>query len=255
MKEISLCVNIDHIATLRQARGVKYPDPLAGARVCEESGARGITVHLREDRRHIQDRDVEALKGIVRGKFNLEMALSDDIIAVARRVKPDQVTLVPEKREELTTEGGLDVRGQFDRICEVTGLFRNDGIRVSLFIEPDEETVLLSKKTGADHIEIHTGLYCALYDRRPERGVDDPETAEQLRRIHRAAETARDAGLGVNAGHGLDCGNLPPVLGAPGLAELNIGFSIIARSVFLGLPAAVKEVLALINGAGEHHRG
>ncbi|MBN1532232.1 MAG: pyridoxine 5'-phosphate synthase [Spirochaetes bacterium] len=249
MSGITLCVNIDHIATVRQARGVNFPDPLAGARICEENGAHGITVHLREDRRHIQDRDVIALREVVRGKLNLEMALSDDVIAVARRVLPDQITLVPEKREELTTEGGLDVKGHYERIREVTEMFKNDGVAVSLFIEPDEETVRLSKKAGADSIEIHTGRYCNLFDRDPSRGVSDEETNRELNRIYHAAGIAGEIGIGLNAGHGLTCGNLPPILEAPGLEELNIGFSIIARSIFIGLPAAVREVLAVVHGA------
>jgi pyridoxine 5-phosphate synthase len=249
MSSITLCVNIDHIATVRQARGVDFPDPLAGASICEENGAHGITVHLREDRRHIQDKDVIALKEIVTGKLNLEMALSDEIIAVAEKVLPHQITLVPEKREELTTEGGLDVKGNFDRITRVTGMFKSQGVAVSLFIEPDEDTVRLSKKAGADSIEIHTGRYCNLFDRDPSRGIRDEETNRELNRIYHAAGIASEVGIGVYAGHGLTCGNLPPVLETPGLRELNIGFSIIARSVFIGLPAAVREMLAVISSA------
>lgn len=242
MKGITLCVNIDHIATLRQARGVGYPDVLEGARVCETSGAHGITVHLREDRRHIQDGDVHALKDVVRGKYNLEMALSDDIIAVAEKVKPHQVTLVPEKREELTTEGGLDVASHFERIKRVVGRFKDRGIIVSLFIEPHDETVRLSKEAGADYIEIHTGSYCTLFERKAGESLVKAE----LDKILNAARYGQSLGIGINAGHGLSCENLPPVLAAPGLEELNIGFSIIARSVFIGLPAAVKEMLATI---------
>lgn len=244
MPEIKLCVNIDHIATVRQARGGAYPDPLEGARLCEESGAHGITVHLREDRRHIQDRDVIALKKIVQGTFNLEMALSDEIIAIAKKVKPDQITLVPEKREEITTEGGLDVAVHFDRIRSVVGQFHDIGTIVSLFIEPDEAAVMRSKESGADYIEIHTGAYCNAADA---SGRDmSPGVERELGRILRAAERAVDIGIGVNAGHGLNRSNLAPVLKARGLEELNIGHSIIARAIFVGLPAAVKELLDII---------
>jgi pyridoxine 5-phosphate synthase len=242
MSAIKLCVNIDHVATLRQARGGIEPDPLQAARIVEETGAAGVTVHLREDRRHIQDGDVIALRDIVVGKYNLEMALSDDIIAIAMKITPDQITLVPEKRSELTTEGGLDVRSNFERISGVIEGFRRKGVIVSLFVEPDIETVELSKKAGADYIEIHTGTYCEEF-RKPGGRVD-----EERERIYRAAERAVAVGLGVNAGHGLDCSNLPPLLGMAGLDELNIGFSIMARSIFIGLPAAVREMLDTISG-------
>lgn len=247
MSNIKLCVNIDHIATLRQARGGTYPDPLEGARVCEDAGAHGITVHLREDRRHIQDRDVFGLKEIVRGKLNLEMALSQEIIAIAKKVVPDQITLVPEKRQEITTEGGLDIAGNFDRVKSVVRLFHDIGVIVSLFIEPDCDTVRLSKETGADYIEIHTGAYCIRADASP-AGPDrsfSPQVQGELQRIYSAAEAACEAGIGVNAGHGLNHLNLKPVLKARGLDELNIGHSIISRSVFLGLSGAVKELLAI----------
>jgi len=250
MSQIKLCVNIDHIATVRQARGSAYPDPLEGARLCEESGAHGITVHLREDRRHIQDRDVIGLKDIVKGKFNLEMALSDEIIAIAKKVKPDQITLVPEKREEITTEGGLDVAAHFDRIRTVVKQFHEHGVIISLFIEPEKDLVYRSKETGADYIEIHTGSYCTAAD---DFGGDlfgepPPGVKRELERICRAAEYAAEIGIGINAGHGLNAYNLKPVLAARGLEELNIGHSIIARSIFVGLPAAVKELLAIIRG-------
>jgi len=248
MPEIKLCVNIDHIATVRQARGGSYPDPLEGARLCEASGAHGITVHLREDRRHIQDRDVIALKEIVRGTYNLEMALSDDIIAVAKKVRPDQITLVPEKREEVTTEGGLDVAAHIGRIRSVVAQFHDIGTIVSLFIEPDEGVVERSKESGADYIEIHTGAYCNAADSKGwDPSLEMPaDVKRELERIYRAAERAVAIGIGVNAGHGLNRANLGPVLAARGLEELNIGHSIIARSIFVGLPAAVKELLDII---------
>lgn len=249
MGQIKLCVNIDHIATVREARGTVYPDPLEGARLCEESGAHGITVHLREDRRHIQDRDVMALKDVVRGKYNLEMALSDEIIAIALKVRPHQVTLVPEKREEVTTEGGLDVTANFDRIETVVKKFHDAGIIVSLFIEPEKDAVSRSKETGADYIELHTGSYCLAADA---FGGDlhralPVDVKRELDRIYRAADCAAEIGIGVNAGHGLNACNLGPVLAARGLDELNIGHSIIARSIFTGLPGAVKELLDIIN--------
>lgn len=250
MGQVKLCVNIDHIATVREARGTAYPDPLEGARLCEESGAHGITVHLREDRRHIQDRDVIALRDIVKGKYNLEMALSDEITAIALAVKPDQVTLVPEKREEVTTEGGLDVAGHFERIRTAVKRFHEAGIIVSLFVEPEKKVVYRSKETGADYIELHTGSYCNAAD---DFGGDlywdlPADVKNELDRICRAAEYASEIGIGVNAGHGLNRYNLAPVLAARGLDELNIGHSIIARAIFVGLPAAVKELLDIIHG-------
>ena len=247
MSAIKLCVNIDHIATLRQARGTAYPDLLEGARLCEEAGAHGITVHLREDRRHIQDRDVYELKNRVRGKFNLEMALSDEIIAIARKVVPGQITLVPEKRQELTTEGGLDVAANFDRIRSVVKQFHDIGVIVSLFVEPDLDTIYRSKETGSDYVELHTGTYCTRADEDGglNRGLS-ARTKSELERIFRAAEHACEIGIGVNAGHGLNHLNLEPVLSARGLDELNIGHSIISRSIFLGLAGAVRELLAII---------
>lgn len=250
MSKVKLCVNIDHIATLREARGTAYPDTLEGARLCEESGAHGITVHLREDRRHIQDRDVIALKNIIKGKYNLEMALSDEIIAIAKKIRPDQITLVPEKREEITTEGGLDVDANARKISSVVKEFHDIGTIISLFIEPEKDAVSRSKETGADYIEIHTGSYCTAADdfggdlsRELPAGV-----RKELERIYRAADYAAEIGIGVNAGHGLNRYNLGPVLAARGLDELNIGHSIIARSIYVGLPAAVKELLAIIGG-------
>ncbi len=238
MPETVLCVNIDHIATLRQARGGIEPDPIAGAVICEDNGAAGITVHLREDRRHIQDLDVTGLRDVVRGKFNLEMALSDDIIAVARTVVPNQITLVPEKREELTTEGGLDVGANMKRISEVVRIFHDLGVVVSLFVEPDKRVVALSAETGADFVELHTGTYC--------NAKTGPDLQKELERIYDAAQYALSVGVRVNAGHGLNYRNLPQILSTPGLEELNIGHSIISRAVFTGLAGAVKEMADLI---------
>lgn len=237
MSGIILCVNIDHIATLRQARGEFEPDPVEGAMICENNGADGITVHLREDRRHIQDNDVFALRDVVRGKFNLEMALSEDVIEVARRVIPDQITLVPEKRAELTTEGGLDVAGNAARIRMVIDIFHGLNVLVSLFIEPDIDAVSVSKDVGADFIEIHTGSYC---------NAAGDDVSRELDKIYRAAEHAIASGLRVNAGHGLKYGNIVPVLSMAGLEELNIGHSIISNSIFLGLPEAVRKMKNII---------
>lgn len=233
-----LCVNIDHIATIREARGGTEPDPIAGARICEQNGAAGITVHLREDRRHIQDRDVITLRDIVIGKFNLEMALSDDIIGIARSVLPDQITLVPEKREELTTEGGLNVMKNESRIRDLVVEFKEKAVVVSLFIEPDLPTIDATKRTGADFIEIHTGSYC--------NAGSHEDRSRELQRIYRAAEHAVSLGIRVNAGHGLNYTNVRDVLRTPGLEELNIGHSIIAQSVFTGLATAVRDMAILV---------
>jgi pyridoxine 5-phosphate synthase len=238
MGKVILCVNVDHIATVRQARGGAEPDPIEGAIICESSGASGITVHLREDRRHIQDDDVFRLKKVVKGKYNLEMALSDDIIAVATRLIPTQITLVPEKRQEITTEGGLDVKRHFNRIAEVVKHFHSLGVVVSLFIEPVRETVELSAKSGADYIEFHTGTYC---EQKNQAGAE-----KEVRRIYESASLALEAGIRVNAGHGLNCSNVIPVLATPGLEELNIGHSIIARSIMTGIGKAVEEMVDII---------
>ena len=238
MNKIKLCVNVDHIATLRQARGGTYPDPIKGTILCEENGADGITVHLREDRRHIQDFDVYALRDVVKGKFNLEMALSDDIITVATQVIPDQITLVPEKRAELTTEGGLDVKQNFRRIREVVDLFHKIEVEISLFIEPDIEVIDLSYDTGSDFIELHTGTYC--------NAVTDADIQSEKNRLYTAATHASKTGIRINAGHGLNYNNTAQILGMSGLEELNIGHSIISRSIYTGLPLAVSEMVKII---------
>jgi len=235
---IKLGVNIDHIATLRQARKGNFPDPVYAAVICELAGCDSIVCHLREDRRHIQERDLRVLKEIVKTKLNLEMALSDEIIKIALDVKPDQVTLVPERREELTTEGGLDVSGNFEKIKRATEDFKNAGIKVSLFIEPDFNQIEKSKETGADFIEIHTGKYA---DAKTEE-----EIYHQLDRIIKGTEFAMSTGLRVNAGHGLDYKNVIPICKIKGIEELNIGYSIICMSVFTGLENAVKEMIKII---------
>jgi pyridoxine 5-phosphate synthase len=238
MSDIVLCVNIDHIATLREARGGNYPDPVEGAILCEKSGCDGITAHLREDRRHIQDKDVFELRKTVKGKFNLELALSDEIIEIAKKIKPDQVTIVPEKREEITTEGGLDVRKNKNKITDTVKLFHDLDILVSLFIEPEKDVVEISKECGADFIEIHTGTYC--------NAVRKTDLDKEIDRIYSAANHAIKTGIRINAGHGLNYANIQPVLKTPGLEELNIGHSIISRSVFVGLEYAVREMLELM---------
>ncbi len=235
---IKLGVNIDHIATLRQARKGNFPDPVYAAVICELAGCDSIVCHLREDRRHIQERDLKVLKEVVKTKLNLEMALSDEIIKIALDVKPDQVTLVPERREELTTEGGLDVSGNFEKIKRATEDFKNAGIKVSLFIEPDFNQIEKSKETGADFIEIHTGRYA---DAKTEE-----EIYHQLDRIIKGTEFAMSTGLRVNAGHGLDYKNVIPICKIKGIEELNIGYSIICMSVFTGLENAVKEMIKII---------
>jgi pyridoxine 5-phosphate synthase len=238
MSRILLGVNIDHIATLREARGGNEPDPVEGALICEKCGCNGITVHLREDRRHIQDKDVFAIKDVIRGKLNLEMALSDEIINIAKKLNPDQATIVPEKREEITTEGGLDVKKNMLKIKDTVKLFHDQAIQVSLFVEPDIEIVELSKESGADFIEIHTGSYC--------NAVHKAEIDKEIKRIYNAADHAAKVGIKVNAGHGLNYKNIMPVLKTRGLVELNIGHSIISRSIFVGLSKAVEEMLDLL---------
>lgn len=235
---IKLGVNVDHVATLRQARGINEPDPVAAAMLAELAGAHGITVHLREDRRHIQDRDVELLKRTIKTRLNLEMALTDEIIAIALKLLPDSVTLVPEGRQELTTEGGLDVLMLRQSLKHKVGLLRQAGILVSLFIEPDIEQIKASQRVGADFIEIHTGHYC--------EATSDSERNEQLRRIELAISAARKLGLGVNAGHGLNYHNIGPVAALPGIAEFNIGHSIVGRAVLVGMERAVREMLDLL---------
>ncbi len=235
-----LGVNVDHIATIRQARGVSEPDPVAAAVLAELAGAHGITVHLREDRRHIQDRDVEILRRTVKTRLNLEMAATDEMVAIALKIIPDSVTLVPEGRHELTTEGGLDVNMLRATLTQKIALLRQAGILVSLFVEPDIEQLKSSHKVSADYIEIHTGTYC--------EARTEGDRREQLRRIELAINAARKLGLGVNAGHGLDYRNIGPVAALPGIEEFNIGHSIVARAALVGMERAVREMLDLLKG-------
>jgi pyridoxine 5-phosphate synthase len=233
---MKLHVNIDHIATLRQARGTSYPDPVWAAVLVELAGADGITVHLREDRRHIQDRDVQQLRETVRGILNLEMAATQEMVGIAQKLKPDIVTLVPEKREERTTEGGLDVSapGLREAIAALTG----EGIAVSLFIDPEPTVVEASHALGAPRIELHTGDYCE-----KAHAVRHGPGDFELHRLERAAARGGDLGLHVAAGHGLDYNNVGAVAAIAEIDELNIGHAIVARAVLVGLERAVREML------------
>jgi len=233
-----LMVNIDHVATLRQARGTHYPEPVFAASIAETAGASGIIVHLREDRRHINDRDVKILREVVKTKLNLEMAATDEMVAIARDIKPDMITLVPEKREELTTEGGLDVVGLTKKIQMVVESVKNKGIKVSLFVDPEEKQIIASKEIGADMVEIHTGAYSDALNEK----IQDKE----LKKVIDAARKGKELGLGVNAGHGLHYHNVRKIVAIPEIDELSIGHSIIARAVFTGFEQAVRDMLRLI---------
>jgi len=235
---IKLGVNIDHVATVRQARRTTEPDPVAGAAIAELAGAHSITVHLREDRRHIQDRDVRLLRETVQTKLNLEMAVAEEIVRIACEIRPDQATLVPERRQEVTTEGGLDVAANAKPITEAIERLSDVGIVVSLFVDPNEKQVAAAAHTGAQFIELHTGAYANA------RG--DAAVADELAKLIRAAEHGSTAGLRINAGHGLNYTNVRAMHDVPRLEEVNIGHSIISRAVFVGLERAVKEMLALL---------
>lgn len=236
--DILLGVNIDHVATLRQARGTRYPEPIQAALVAEQAGADAITLHLREDRRHIQERDVELLRDILQTRMNLEMAVTPEMAAIACRIRPADCCLVPERRQELTTEGGLDVAGQKDRLRDFCAQLAEAGIRVSLFIDADPKQVEAAVEVGAPVIEIHTGHYA---DAR-----DLAERTAQLERIHSSVSLGLGLGLQVNAGHGLNYHNVQAIAAIPGVRELNIGHAIIARALFTGLDQAVREMKALM---------
>jgi pyridoxine 5-phosphate synthase len=237
---IALGVNIDHVATLRQARRAREPDPVHAALIAEQSGADSITLHLREDRRHIQDRDVRALKGLLQTHMNLEMAVTDEMLAIADEVRPADCCLVPEKRTELTTEGGLDVAAQAPRIQAAAAKLAAAGIRVSLFIDPDTAQIEAAARSGAPVVELHTGAYA---------GATGAARATELGRLAGAARLAARLGLTVHAGHGLDYHNVQPVAVIPEIVELNIGHAIMARAVFTGLPEAVRTMKALMQAA------
>ena len=232
-----LSVNIDHVATLREVRGAVYPDPVVAAAICELAGADGITVHLREDRRHIKDRDVDILRKTLQTRLNLEMALTDEMISLAERLRPDIVCLVPEKREELTTEGGLDVQNHVSEIKDAILRLNEKGIFVSLFVDPDPAQIEAAKSTGTQIVEIHTGRYC--------NATREMEKKE-LHKIEKAIAIAKDFQLICNAGHGLNIFNIKPLAGHPDIHEFNIGHSIIARAMFIGLERAVQEMVEIL---------
>jgi pyridoxine 5-phosphate synthase len=236
----TLGVNIDHIATIRQARRTVEPDPVAAAVLAELGGADGITVHLREDRRHIQDRDVRLLRQTVRTHLNLEMAATSEMVAIALEIKPDYITLVPEKREEITTEGGLDVAGQADRMGTVVSTLQGAGIPVSLFIDAESEQITAAARTTAQFIELHTGRYAEAQGKAEHR--------EELAYLVTGTQQARQLGLRVNAGHGLTYWNTYPVAVIEGMEELNIGHTIISRAALVGLERAVREMKQIILG-------
>lgn len=239
---VLLGVNIDHVATLRQARGTRYPDPIQAAIEAEEAGADGITLHLREDRRHIQDRDVIMLNDILQTRMNLEMAATTEMIAFAQKIQPAHCCLVPERREELTTEGGLNVLGQEQKIREATEQLSGAGIEVSLFIDPEPAQIEAAQRCGAPVIEIHTGHYAD--------AVSEQQQHRELGKISNAVAFALERGLIVNAGHGLHYHNVEEIAAIPGINELNIGHGLIARAVFTGLKQAVWEMKQLILAAG-----
>ncbi|TNJ37564.1 pyridoxine 5'-phosphate synthase [Chlorobaculum thiosulfatiphilum] len=233
-----LAVNIDHIATLRNARNEGHPDPVEAALLAEKHGAAGIVCHLREDRRHIKDDDLARLREEITTKLDLEMAMTSEIQKIALAVRPDLVTLVPEKREELTTEGGFAIQKHFTRLCEFVKPLRDKEIGVSIFIEPEEESIALAAEAGANIVEFHTGTYSLL--------ASDEERAEELERIRNSARIAREMGLTVVAGHGLSVLNIAPFKELRDIEEVSIGHAIISRAVFIGLPEAIQEILDLI---------
>lgn len=238
---IKLGVNIDHVATIREARKGAEPDPVWAGALSELAGADIITIHLREDRRHINDRDLRILRQTVRTKLNLEMADTPEIVGIALEVKPEQVTLVPEKRQEVTTEGGLDVRGNQPSLKETVKKFQKAGILVSFFVDPVEDQLEASREAGAQFVELHTGTYA--------NAVGEKAVSRELEKLMAAAERGKELGLRINAGHGLNYLNVKPVLSLPHLEELHIGHSIISRAVFVGLDRAVREMAALIRNS------
>lgn len=236
-----LGVNIDHVATIRQARGGAEPDPVAAAVIAELAGADGITIHLREDRRHIQDRDLELLRRTIKTRLNLEMAATDEMVSIAQKIRPDMCTLVPEKRLELTTEGGLDVRCNMEQVKSAVERIRSAGIPVSLFIDADTDQIKAADRVGADFIEIHTGVFA--------EAPDWKSGEAELIRIENGVKLARKLGLGVNAGHGLNYSNIKRITAIPGVEEYNIGHSIISRAVLVGLERAVRDMAELVRFA------
>ncbi len=240
-KPILLGVNIDHVATLRQARGTRYPEPIQVALIAEQAGADGITAHLREDRRHIQDRDIYLLKDMIHSRLNLEMAVTDEMLNIARQIKPFACCLVPEKREELTTEGGLDVAADPERMLQACGELADAEIEVSLFIDPEERQIDAAVEAGAPVVELHTGCYAD--------AIDVGQQEQELERISQAAKYANSAGLQVNAGHGLHFHNVEAICKIPEIVELNIGHSIIAQALFSGLDRTVRDLKQIMRNA------
>lgn len=236
-----LCINIDHIATLRQARKENEPEPITAAGICELAGAEGIVCHLREDRRHIIDRDLRLLKEVVKTKLDLEMAATDEMVKIACMTKPEMVTLVPEKREEVTTEGGLNISAAKDRISDAVDTIKESGIKVSVFVEPQPENVDLALEVGADMIEIHTGRYANI--------KEISEKILEAEKIRQVARMAKELGMGVNAGHGLNYINITPIANMEDIDEVSIGHSIISRAVFTGLHKAVEDMVKIIRSA------
>lgn len=236
-KALELGINIDHVATLRNARGTVYPDPLKAARLAEEAGADLITLHLREDRRHIKDVDLLALRPLIQTRMNLECAVTPEMVDIACKIKPHDVCLVPEKREEVTTEGGLDVLGHLDAVKAATTQLKNSGIRVSLFIDPEEQQIQAAKDVGATVVELHTGRYADL---------SGTEQETELERIRKAAQFGVSIGLRVNAGHGLHEGNVMPIASIAELSELNIGHAIVAEALFKGWQKAITDMKVLM---------
>jgi pyridoxine 5-phosphate synthase len=240
VKALALGVNIDHVATLRQARGGRLPDPVQAALLAESCGADSITLHLREDRRHIQDEDVRTLRGLLKTRMNLEMAVTEEMLRLGAQLRPADCCLVPERRAELTTEGGLDVAGDATRLREAVAQLKRAGIRVSVFIDPQERQIESALAVGAPVIELHTGAYAE---------AQGAAQAAQLARLAGAARRARDLGLTVHAGHGLNYHNVQPVAALAEIVELNIGHAIIAQALFVGLPQAVRAMKALMQAA------
>ncbi len=239
---MDLGVNIDHVATLRQARGTTYPDPVAAALVCEANGADLITLHLREDRRHISDHDVFRMREAIATRMNLEMAVTEEMMQIALSVKPDDICLVPEKRQEITTEGGLNVADQVESLTPFIDTLQSAGIRVSLFIDPDESQIIASQKVGAAVVELHTGAYA---EARSETQIE-----AELSRIKTAVKVAEGLGFRVNAGHGLNYENVEPIVEIDEIKELNIGHAIISEALFAGLAGAVRRMRELMDRAG-----
>ncbi len=239
---MDLGVNIDHVATLRQARGTTYPDPVAAALVCEANGADLITLHLREDRRHISDHDVFRMREAIATRMNLEMAVTEEMMQIALSVKPDDICLVPEKRQEITTEGGLNVADQVESLTPFIDTLQSAGIRVSLFIDPDESQIIASQKVGAAVVELHTGAYA---EARSETQIE-----AELSRIRTAVKVAEGLGFRVNAGHGLNYENVEPIVEIHEIKELNIGHAIISEALFAGLAGAVRRMRELMDRAG-----